>query len=46
MMKTVFIIIFHASANKAGTLAQKLRWEDEAAGGKVQNRKSPTTKTA
>ncbi len=42
MMKTVFIITFHASANKAGTLAQKLKGEDEAQGGEIQIRKVPT----
>ena len=46
MMKTVFIITFHASANKAGTLAQKLQGEDEGQGVRIQIRKGPTTKRA
>jgi hypothetical protein len=32
IIKTVFMIVFHACANKAGTLAQKLRWEHELEG--------------
>jgi hypothetical protein len=35
IIKTVFMIIFHASANKAGTLAQKVRGKHELEGVQV-----------
>ncbi|WLH80983.1 MULTISPECIES: hypothetical protein [unclassified Pseudomonas] len=45
-MKTEFIITFHASANKAGTLAQKMWCEHEAWWQQIQNKNVPTSKKA
>ncbi len=40
IIKTVFMIIFHASANKAGTLAQKVRGKHELEGVQVYKQES------
>jgi hypothetical protein len=45
-MKTEFMIPFHASTNKAGTLAQMVCREHEAQWCWTQNKKLPTVKKA